>query len=91
MFVLDPDGTILALNAKAAQIFGYSQQELKGCSVAVPLPPALSEQIRSFPLSAGKNARQPGMHGVHKDGCESQAREICPDAVRILLTGQTDI
>ncbi|MFN3920370.1 MAG: PAS domain-containing protein [Methylohalobius sp.] len=66
MFVLDSEGTILALNAKAAEIFGYSRPELEGRSVAVLLPPRYRN--RYFPLSLQKMQGNRVCMGVRKDG-----------------------
>lgn len=69
MFVLDPEGTILALNAKAAKIFGYSRLELEGRSVAVLLPPRYRNKYLKTDLMPKMQGNRVCV-GVSKDGRE---------------------
>lgn len=50
LFLLDAQGTILALNAKAAETFGYRREELEGRTVATLLPARYRNKYVKSPL-----------------------------------------
>ncbi len=74
MLVVTADGTIDRANASAAELFGYSRDELAGLSVEALVPPESRERHRHLRIqfAASPETRQMGpgrdLEGVRRDG-----------------------
>jgi PAS domain S-box-containing protein len=76
LIIVNPDGKIVRSNARAEKLFGYSNQELQGESMALLVPERFRQTQRQHYSGyfSQRNARVPDttleLLGLHKDGHE---------------------
>lgn len=67
-FIISPGGDVLAVNDRAAEVFGYSRQELLSMNVAALVPPDRRDALRAGLAEAARGGVVAEIDHVRKDG-----------------------
>lgn len=68
MLVMDLDGKILRVNAEAERLFGYSGDQLRGCSLELLIPEILKDRSVADLVKISHFGTDSGLNGQRRDG-----------------------